>query len=200
MWGWRSKRWKGNFLALFTTFIVGLNAYGQTERITSFHTDLTVAPDGQLTVTEEINIHAAGVEFERGIVRRLLQRFNDHTGKQNRVRYAIDDVQQNGTTAPYHTETEGDDFVLYVGDKDTYLDTGDYRYRITYTTKDQVGFFQPTTRSLEREWQRLGLLHRQYLGGEPPAVRSPSEADRLLHGGDLQPGQCDLGLAECRSG
>ena len=92
-------------------------------------------------MTEEINIHAAGVEFERGIVRRLLQRFNDHTGKQNRVRYAIDDVQQNGTTAPYHTETEGDDFVLYVGDKDTYLDPGDYRYRITYTTKGQVGFF-----------------------------------------------------------
>lgn len=140
MWGWRSKRWKESFLIL-ASLIVGLNAYGQTERITSFHTDLTVAPDGQLTVTEEINIYAAGVEFKRGIVRRLPLHFQDHTGKQNRVRYAIDDVQQNGAAAPYHTETEGDDFVLYVGDKDTYLDPGDYRYRITYTTKGQVGFF-----------------------------------------------------------
>lgn len=116
-------------------------ARGQSEKINSFHTDLTVAPDGQLTVTEEINIHAEGVEFKRGIVRRLPLQFKDHNGKQHRVKYLLSAVEMNGVGSPYHTETEGDDFVLYVGEKDTYLDPGDYAYSITYTTKGQVGFF-----------------------------------------------------------
>lgn len=128
--------------ALLGLALVGnMVAHGQNERILSFHSDLTVATDGQLTVTEDIKIHAEGVEFKRGIVRRLPMTFVDHNGRQNRVSYEFTDVQQGGTTSPYHTETEGDDFVLYVGEKDTYLESGDYAYRITYTTKGQVGFF-----------------------------------------------------------
>lgn len=118
-----------------------LLAHAQNERITAFHTDLTVAPDGQLTVTEEIHIHAEGVEFKRGIVRRLPRSFTDHNGRTHRVRYDLTAVEQGGATSPYHTANEGDDFVLYVGEKDTYLERGDYRYRITYTTAGQVGFF-----------------------------------------------------------
>ena len=127
-------------LLLITLLFVAF-AHAQSERITSFHTDLTVAPDGQLTVIEDIEIYAAGVEFKRGIVRRLPLSFTDHNGRENRVRYDITGVQQGGVTSPYHTATEGDDYVLYVGEKDTYLETGSYAYRITYTTQGQVGFF-----------------------------------------------------------
>ncbi|MCC6840341.1 MAG: DUF2207 domain-containing protein [Flavobacteriales bacterium] len=127
---------------LFMAALVGaLGVQGQVEKINSFHTDLTVAPDGQLTVTEEINIHAEGEEFKRGIVRRLPRTFTDHNGRNHRVEYEFTAVEANGSTSPYHTETEGDDYVLYVGEKDTYLDPGNYAYTITYTTKGQVGFF-----------------------------------------------------------
>lgn len=121
--------------------LAGISVHARSERITSFHTDLTVAADGQLTVSEAITIYAAGVEFKRGIVRKLPLTYTDHTGRTDRVRYAITSVQQDGAPAPHHTETEGDDLVLYVGEKDTYLETGTYAYRITYTTKGQVGFF-----------------------------------------------------------
>ncbi len=123
------------------TLVATLSVFGQSERIISFHTDLTVAPDGGLTVTEDIRIHARGIEFKRGIVRKLPLRFTDHSGREHRVRHDFTSVQQGGTDSPHHTATEGDDHVLYVGDKDTYLDPGDYAYRITYTTKGQVGFF-----------------------------------------------------------
>ncbi|MBK9762296.1 MAG: DUF2207 domain-containing protein [Flavobacteriales bacterium] len=127
---------------LLLAAVVGvLSAHGQTERINSFHTDLTVAADGQLTVTEEITIHAEGDQFKRGIVRRLPLRFQDHNGRQHRVKYELSAVQVFGATSPYHTATEGDDFVLYVGSEGNFLEPGDYPYRITYTTKGQVGFF-----------------------------------------------------------
>ena len=109
-----------------------LSAFGQTEeKINSFHTDLTVAPDGLLTVTEDINAHVEGIEFKRGIVRNLPGSFEDHNGREIEVQYAIIAVLQNGATAPYHTATEGGDLVLYVGEKNTLLKPGDYRYRIT---------------------------------------------------------------------
>ncbi|MCC7501446.1 MAG: DUF2207 domain-containing protein, partial [Flavobacteriales bacterium] len=118
-----------------------LCAHGQSEKINAFHTDLTVAPDGQLTVTEEITIHAEGVEFKRGIVRKLPLRFTDHNGREHRVKYELTAVEVFGAPSPHHTATEGDDFVLYVGSEGNFLEPGDYPYRITYTTKGQVGFF-----------------------------------------------------------
>ncbi len=126
---------------LLAAVVGGAYAHGQTEKINSFHTDLAVAPDGQLTVTEEISIHAEGVEFKRGIVRRLPLRFTDHTGRQHRVKYEFTAVEVFGAPSPHHTATEGDDFVLYVGSEGNFLEPGDYPYRITYTTKGQVGFF-----------------------------------------------------------
>jgi len=119
----------------------GLAAFAQSERIIAFHTDLTVAADGRLTVKEDIRIHAEGVEFKRGIVRRLPMSFTDHNGRTHRVKYEYSEVLMGGQESPHHTAEEGDDFVLYVGDKDVYLQPGDYQYRITYTTEGQVGFY-----------------------------------------------------------
>lgn len=129
-----------SWLLLASVFGV-LSVFGQTEKINSFHTDLTVAPDGRLTVVETINAHVEGIDFKRGIVRQLPLSFEDHNGKQIKVRFDVGDVKVDGTTAPYHTETNGGDFFIYVGEKNTLLSRGDYQYQITYTTKGQVGFF-----------------------------------------------------------
>jgi hypothetical protein len=96
-------------------------------RINSWHTDLTVAPDGQLTVTEEISIHAEGVAFKRGIVRKLPLRFTDHTGREHRVQYDLTAVEIFGAPSPHHTATEGDDLVLYVGSEGNFLEPATIR-------------------------------------------------------------------------
>lgn len=128
-------------LLLGVALAFGLAVHGQPERIISFHTDLTVAADGGLTVTEDIKVHAEGIAFKRGIVRSLPLRFTDHHGRKHRVKYEYTEVLMDGQESPYHTATEGDNYVLYVGDEDVYLEPGDYQYRITYTTKGQLGFF-----------------------------------------------------------
>ena len=121
--------------------VVGLAAHGQTERINSFHADINVAPDGRITVTEEIDIHAEGREFKRGIVRRLPLRFTDRNGREQRVEYELVSVEVFGAPSPHHTKTEGGELALYVGSEGNFLQPGDYPYRITYTTKGQLGFF-----------------------------------------------------------
>ncbi|MCC6400294.1 MAG: DUF2207 domain-containing protein [Flavobacteriales bacterium] len=126
---------------LLASLVVGVRLHGQTEKINAWHTELTVAPDAQLTVTEAINVHVEGIEFKRGIVRRLPLRFTDHNGRTHRVKYDLQAVQVFGATSPYHTATEGDDFVVYVGSEGNFLQPGDYPYTITYTTKGQLGFF-----------------------------------------------------------
>lgn len=127
---------------LLLASVVGVvYVYGQTEKINSYHVDLTVAPDGTLTVIEDINAHVEGLEFKRGILRKLPLRFTDHDGRQHRVQYDLSAVEVFGATSPYHTDTEGDEFVVYVGSEGNFLTPGDYPYRITYTTKGQVGFF-----------------------------------------------------------
>ncbi len=159
---------------LGASLVVVAYAYGQNERINSFHTDLTVAADGQLTVTEEINIHAEGEEFKRGIVRRLPLRFADHNGREHRVQYELTAVEVFGATSPYHTATEGDDFVLYVGSEGNFLRAR--RLPLPHHLHHQgPGRLLPGLRRdlLERERQRLGLRRRQHLGGDPSADRQP---------------------------
>lgn len=126
---------------LLASLLGVVHAHGQTEKINSWHTDLTVAADGHLTVTEEIDIHCEGVEFQRGIVRRLPTVFTDRHGRRHRVDYDFTAVEVFGAPSPHHTKTENDELVLYVGSEGNYLSPGNYPYRITYTTKGQLGFF-----------------------------------------------------------
>ncbi|HRH70206.1 MAG TPA: DUF2207 domain-containing protein [Flavobacteriales bacterium] len=126
---------------LLASVVVVLGAHGQTEKINSWHTDLSVAPDGRLTVIEDINAHVEGIEFKRGIFRKLPLRFTDNNGRTIRVQYDVRSVEVFGATSPYHTTVEGDDLVVYIGSEGNFLDPGDYPYRITYTTKGQIGFF-----------------------------------------------------------
>ena len=51
---------------LLLAFVLGvLSSFGQYEKLNSFHTDLSVAANGRLTVTESINAHVEGIEFKR---------------------------------------------------------------------------------------------------------------------------------------
>lgn len=55
-------------LLLFFSFLV---LVAQEEKIISFHSDITIAESGSLTVRETIQIYAAGDIFKRGITRAL---------------------------------------------------------------------------------------------------------------------------------
>ncbi len=112
----------------------------EKERITSFHSDIDVNKNSGLTITEKINVYSTGNEIKRGIFRTLPLSRNLNNKKQ-KVTYDIISITKNGETEDYHTETNGDNLEIYVGNKDVILDVGNYAYEIKYETKNQIGFF-----------------------------------------------------------
>ncbi|WP_267401911.1 MULTISPECIES: DUF2207 domain-containing protein [unclassified Chryseobacterium] len=112
----------------------------EKERITSFHSDIDVNKNSGLTITEKINVYSTGNEIKRGIFRTLPLSRNLNNKKQ-KVTYDIISITKNGETENYHTETNGDNLEIYVGNKDVILEVGNYAYEIKYETKNQIGFF-----------------------------------------------------------
>lgn len=138
------------FIFLFFLLIFGLGnaqdvtndtpAVSEYEHILSFHSDIEIAKDAEVTVTEKIKVYARGEIIKRGIFRSLPLSRNIN-GKKVRIKYDIVSVKKNGDEENYHTEKTNTDFGIYFGNKDVILSPGVYEYELKYKTKDQIGFF-----------------------------------------------------------
>lgn len=113
----------------------------QGERIISFHSDITIAENADVTVTETIKVFANGNAIKRGIFRALPMVRNINGGKE-KISYNIISVERDRIKEPYHEEIKNGIFTVYIGDKDAYLSPGIYTYKIVYKTQDQIGKFK----------------------------------------------------------
>ncbi len=111
------------------------------ENILSFHANILLEQSGQIIISEDIQVYAAGEKIRRGIFRSL-PLYRDLNGKKNRINYEIISVLRDGLPETYHTENSGPDHVIYFGKKDYVLPEGVYTYQLKYRTKDQIGFFE----------------------------------------------------------
>lgn len=111
------------------------------ERIVSFHSDINIVENADVTVTETIKVYARGYEIRRGIFRALPTIRNINGGKK-KITYKIITVEKDGTKEPYHIERQNGVFNIYIGDKDYQLSEGFYTYKIVYRTQDQIGHFK----------------------------------------------------------
>ena len=110
------------------------------EHILSFHSDIEIGTDSQVTITEKIKVYAGGNIIKRGIFRSL-PRSRNINGKNEKIKYDILSVKRDGSKEEYHTEKTGSDLAIYIGNKDRILDHGIYIYEIKYITSNQIGFF-----------------------------------------------------------
>ncbi|MCS3871240.1 hypothetical protein J3D55_004156 [Chryseobacterium ginsenosidimutans] len=113
----------------------------QRERIVSFHSDINIAENADVTVTETIKVFANGNAIKRGIFRALPTVRNINGGKE-KISYNIASVERDGIKEPYHKENKNGVFTIFIGDKNSYLQSGFYTYKIIYQTQDQIGKFK----------------------------------------------------------
>ncbi|WP_267280334.1 DUF2207 domain-containing protein [Chryseobacterium luquanense] len=113
----------------------------QRERIVSFNSDIYIAENADVTVTEIIKVFATGNDIKRGIFRALPTVRNINGGKE-KISYKIISIEKDGVAESYHKETQNGIFKIYIGDKDSYLQSGFYTYKIIYKTQDQIGKFK----------------------------------------------------------
>lgn len=117
-------------------------AVAQTERIHTYHSDITVEEDGTLRVVETIRVTAARQKINRGIYRDFPTLYKGKYFTRVKVPFAVISVRRDGKQEPYHLEDRRNGVRVYVGRKDFILRPGDYDYELTYTTKNQLGFFE----------------------------------------------------------
>ena len=127
-------------IILLTLF--GASAYPQQEKIYSYHSDIVINKDASMIVTETIKVKALGIDIRRGITRDFPTTYKDSYGNKVVVDFDILGIYRDGAPDDYHTESLENGVRIYAGNKNVYLDPGDYTYKIVYKTNRQLGFFK----------------------------------------------------------
>lgn len=117
------------------------NAYGQ-EYIKSFVSNVVVSKDRTITVTEHITHVLSGEEPKRGLTRKFPTRYSDFYGNKYIVSFEVQKVLRNDQPVNYTVENYFNGKLVKIGDHDTWLKPGVYKYTITYKTDRQIGFFK----------------------------------------------------------
>ncbi len=112
------------------------------ERILSYHSDIHIQPDGNLIVEENIAVRAEGGQIKRGIYRDFPTRYKSKDGYRYSVAMNVVDVLRDGEPETYRIENQSNGKRIYIGRKDVFLEPGEYRYTIRFTTTRQIGFFK----------------------------------------------------------
>ena len=112
-----------------------------TERILSFHSDITIHRDSSMTVTETIRVVATGDSIRHGIYRDLPIRYRDVDKRPFLVRLNVKSVLLDGVPEPYFIDNMGNDRRIYIGDEDVFIPPGVYQYQLTYSIQRMLGFF-----------------------------------------------------------
>lgn len=112
------------------------------ERILSFESDIKIAVDASILVTETMLVRAEGDRIRRGIVRDFPTDYRDRFGNRYRVGFELISVQRDGLTEFYRMEQIRNGVRIYIGRSDVFLEPGEYEYRLSYRTSRQLGFFE----------------------------------------------------------
>jgi len=130
------KRWLAA-LAL----LAGAAGAAAEERVLEFHSDIRIAADGGLTVTESIAVQAEGRVIKRGIFRDFPTDYRDATGARVRVPFEVLDVYQDGRPAHWITQAMANGVRVRIGNAGVLLSRGRHEYQIRYRTARQLGYF-----------------------------------------------------------
>ena len=112
------------------------------ERILRFNSQIEIASDGTMGVTETITVQAEGNRIRRGIYRDFPTIYRDRLGNRYRVDFAVEAVLRNGDSEPYRIEERSNGVTIYVGSENRFISTGVHEYQISYRTNRQLGFFE----------------------------------------------------------
>jgi uncharacterized membrane protein YgcG len=137
--------------ALFLTLIVlailvllagAAPVSAQSERILNFKSLIVVNRDASMTVTEDITVQANRQEIRRGIVRDFPTTYRDRLGNSVTVGFQLQEVLRDGRPEPYRIESAANGVKIRIGQKDVFLQPGEYTYTIRYRVDRELGFFK----------------------------------------------------------
>jgi hypothetical protein len=100
------------------------------ERVLDFHSELRVAPDGTLWVTEILTVQSRGGKVRGGLERELAWPLEELR------------VTRNGRPVPFERENAAGGVRIRLRDAGALLQPGEHEYRIAYRTAHKIGYFE----------------------------------------------------------
>ncbi|MEZ5985050.1 MAG: DUF2207 domain-containing protein [Hyphomonas sp.] len=130
-------------LGALAAYLVVLTA-GAEEKINRFDVGIEVQQDGDIIVTETINVTVEGQDIRRGIFRDLPRYYEDDLKPGDKLPYQYDvlSIRRDGQREPYTVEHDGNAYRIMIGDADVLLTYGDHTYVIKYEVKNQIRYFE----------------------------------------------------------
>jgi uncharacterized membrane protein YgcG len=134
-------------------FAAALTQVFAEERIERFISEVDVQRNGDLIVTESIQIRAEGQQIKRGILRDFPTSYRRADGSRVEVGFEIQFVTLDGSHENYVTERMANGVRVRIGSSGRTISTGSHLYVIKYRTTRQIGFFE---RYDELYWNATG--------------------------------------------
>jgi hypothetical protein len=128
-------KWFALVLVLFSS------ALAAEEKVVSFHSDVQIAADGWMTVTETIDVNVEGRQIKRGILRDFPTDYKDRLGRKVTVPFEVVRVLRDGRDERYSVERKANGASVRIGNPGDVLAKRRHVYEIVYRTRFQVGFF-----------------------------------------------------------
>lgn len=125
----------------FSVFALFAQDDNNSERILNFHSEIVIDTTGRVQVTEHIKVYSLGISIKRGIVRRIPIYRKDVNNDKKRIDIKVLSVVRDGHAEDYHEDIENGMHIIYMGNKDRFLNPGVYEYAIAYESYGHVGFF-----------------------------------------------------------
>ena len=182
-------------IAVLLGVLLGAAPAFAAEVIQSFNSNVEVAKDGELTVTEILRVHAEGSAMQHGIYRDFPLAFRDAAGTLREMTFSLIGVMRDNQAEPYHTERTHGVIRIYAGDKDVLIRPGEHTYVFRYRTGRQIRWFDGKP---ELNWNVTGnfwsfpILYASYhlhLAGSEGPVRWTAFTGRVaeLPAGVVEP-------------
>ena len=135
--------WGRRTLSVWTTLCLSFLATGAngSERILSFHSDITVNADSTMEVRETLQVQAEGDRIRHGIYRDFPTQYADSTGRRVVVGFRFLAALRDGERESFRIETLPNGKRIYLGDAGVNVSRGQHSYVLVYRTDRELGFF-----------------------------------------------------------
>ncbi len=130
--------------ALLAAIVLGLASTmaSAEERIHDFHSQIGVAKDGTIDVTETIRVQVDNIAINHGIYRDFPLRYDGPRGQRIKVGFKLLGTTLDGASEPNATESLSNGVRVKIGDADRNVPIGEHIYTVHYTATRQLGRFK----------------------------------------------------------
>ncbi|MEO6580552.1 MAG: DUF2207 domain-containing protein [Sphingomicrobium sp.] len=111
------------------------------ERIGDYHSDIKIAQDGTLYVTESIRVQVDNVAINHGIFRDFPTRYKGLRGQRIKVGFTLLGTELDGTAEPNSVESRSNGVRIKIGDAERIVPVGEHVYTLHYRASRMLGRF-----------------------------------------------------------